>query len=120
MSRTEQELPGGLGLGDLALTQVLFGVGLPWVGVAAKLGSARGVFWLAAIVLFYIPSAVGVIYLSRIMPLEGGEWLTSSKLFIAATSAVIMGGLTAVAVLGLGVGKWISKAGGVLMLATFG
>jgi amino acid transporter len=162
------ELRRELGLTDLALTQVLFIVGLPWVGVAAKLGTAHVVFWLAAIVLFYIPSAAVVVYLSRIMPLEGGlyqwaklgfdgligflvawnlwlfailntseiglqvtqyvvyvagpssEWLTGSKLFIAATSAVIMGGLTAVAVLGLGVGKWVSKAGGALMLATFG
>lgn len=76
MSAAERELPRELGLADLALTQVLFIVGLPWVGVAAKLGTAHVVFWLAAIVLFYIPSAVVVIYLSRIMPLEGGlyQW----------------------------------------------
>src|SRR5213594_2506207 len=65
-----------LGLLDLTLTQVLFVVGLPWVGVAAKQGSAHVVFWLAAIVFFYIPSAIVVIYLNRLMPLEGGlyQW----------------------------------------------
>src|SRR5213594_3614223 len=65
-----------LGLLDLTLTQVLFVVGLPWVGVAAKQGSAHVVFWLAAIVFFYFPSAVVVIYLNRAMPLEGGlyQW----------------------------------------------
>src|SRR5258705_9873086 len=65
-----------LGLSDLALTQILFVVGLPWVGVAAKQGPSHVIFWLIAMVLFYIPSAVVVIYLNRLMPLEGGlyQW----------------------------------------------
>lgn len=65
-----------LGLTDLVLTQILFIVGLSWVGAAAKLGPSHTVFWLLAIVLFYIPSAVVVIYLNRLMPLEGGlyQW----------------------------------------------
>jgi glutamate:GABA antiporter len=65
-----------LGLTDLALTQILFIVGLPWVGVAAKQGPSHIILWLVAMLLFYIPSAVVVIYLSRIMPLEGGlyQW----------------------------------------------
>src|ERR1700675_3305055 len=46
-------LPKDLGLVDLTLTQVLFIVGLPWVGVAAKQGPAHVVLWLAAIVFFY-------------------------------------------------------------------
>jgi amino acid transporter len=66
-----------LGLRDLALTQILFIVGLSWVGTAAaKLGPTHITFWLLAILLFYIPSAVVVIYLNRLMPLEGGlyQW----------------------------------------------
>src|SRR5436189_673706 len=65
-----------LGLGDLALTQILFVVGLPWVGVAAKQGRSHVVFWLIAMVLFYLPSAVVVTHLNRLMPLEGGlyQW----------------------------------------------
>ncbi|MFN2622567.1 MAG: APC family permease [Chthoniobacterales bacterium] len=65
-----------LGLWDLALTQILFVVGSSWVGTAAKLGQAHLFFWLLAILLFYIPQAAVVIYLSRIMPLEGGiyQW----------------------------------------------
>jgi amino acid transporter len=65
-----------LGLGDLVLTQILFVVGSSWVGTAAKLGHAHLFFWLLAIVLFYIPQAAVVIYLSRVMPLEGGiyQW----------------------------------------------
>ena len=65
-----------LGLGDLALTQILFVVGLPWVGVAAKQGPSHVVFWLIAMALFYVPSAIVVIHLNRLMPLEGGlyQW----------------------------------------------
>ena len=65
-----------LGLTDLALTQILFIVGLPWVGVAAKQGPSHVILWLIAMLFFYIPSAVVVVYLNRIMPLEGGlyQW----------------------------------------------
>src|SRR5437588_2413159 len=65
-----------LGLRDLVLTQILFVVGSSWVGTAAKLGSSHLFFWLLAILLFYIPQAVVVIYLNRRMPLEGGiyQW----------------------------------------------
>ncbi len=65
-----------LGVRDLVLTQILFIVGLSWIGVAGKLGSAHVVLWLLAIVLFYLPSAAVVMYLSRLMPLEGGlyQW----------------------------------------------
>jgi amino acid transporter len=65
-----------LGLRDLVLTQILFIIGLSWVGAAGKLGPAHVVFWLVAITLFYFPSAAVVIYLNRLMPLEGGlyQW----------------------------------------------
>lgn len=156
-----------LGLTDLALTQILFIVGLPWIGVAAKQGPSHVVLWLLAILLFYIPSAVVVIYLNRIMPLEGGlyqwaklgfsetlgflvawnlwlfailntseiglqitqyigyivgpggEWLTNSKWFTGVVSFVIIGALVLLTTVGLGVGKWVHKAGGILMLITF-
>src|SRR5215470_19915068 len=65
-----------LGLLDLALTQILFIVGLGWIGTAAKLGPSHTVFWLTAAALFYVPSAIVVIYLNQLMPLEGGlyQW----------------------------------------------
>ncbi len=65
-----------LGLRDLVLTQILFVVGSTWVGAAAKLGHAHLFFWLLAILFFYIPQAGVVIYLNRLMPLEGGiyQW----------------------------------------------
>jgi amino acid transporter len=65
-----------LGLFDLVLIQVVFVVGTVWVGWAAKLGQSQMVFWLIAILLFYLPLAAVVIFLNRQMPLEGGiyQW----------------------------------------------
>src|SRR6267154_1413988 len=70
------ELKKELGLGDLILTQILYVVGSHWVGTAAKLGSSQIVFWLLAVVWFYVPLTAVVIYLNRVMPLEGGlyQW----------------------------------------------
>jgi glutamate:GABA antiporter len=72
----EAELRKELGLRDLVLTQILYVVGLSWVGAAAKLGNSQIIFWLAAMILFYLPQAAVVIYLSRRFPLEGGlyQW----------------------------------------------
>ena len=156
-----------LGLTDLVLTQILFIVGLPWVGVAAKQGPSHVVLWLVAILLFYIPSAVVVIYLNRQMPLEGGlyQWaklgisdllgfmvawnlwlfailntsevglqvtqylsyiigpgsesLNTNPWFIAGANVVIISTLVLITIVGLGVGKWVHKAGGILMIAVF-
>ncbi|PYS49568.1 MAG: amino acid permease [Acidobacteria bacterium] len=156
-----------LGLRDLVLTQILYIVGLSWVGAAAKLDTAHVAFWVLAIILFYLPSAVVVIYLNRLMPLEGGlyqwaklgfndfvgfmvawnlwlfviilnseiglqlatnlsyalgpsaQWLAGNKLFIAVSGCVIITMMTVISMLGLGVGKWIHNAGGLVMLVVF-
>src|ERR1043166_2579662 len=63
-----------LGLFDLVLTQIVFVVGTIWVGWAAKLGDHQMVFWLLAILTFYLPLAGVVIFLNRLMPLEGGVY----------------------------------------------
>jgi amino acid transporter len=71
------ELRKELSVADLAFAQILFIVGLQWVGVAAKQGPAHVVFWLIALALFYIPSAIVAVWLTRAMPLEGGlyQWV---------------------------------------------
>src|SRR5215471_10402695 len=68
-----------LGLRDLVMAQVLCVVGSSWVGIAAKLGRAPMAFWLGGILLYYVPLAIVVIYLNRMMPLEGGlyQWAKS-------------------------------------------
>src|SRR5947208_3253283 len=70
------ELKKELGVRDLALTQILFIIGLTWIGVAGKLGPSHVVMWLLAAVLFYLPLTVVVIWLNQLMPLEGGlyQW----------------------------------------------
>ncbi len=70
------ELKKVLGVRDLALTQILFIIGLTWIGVAGKLGPSHVVLWLLAIVLFYLPMTGVVIWLNQLMPLEGGlyQW----------------------------------------------
>src|SRR5579863_2408175 len=75
-SSAQAGLKRELGLRDLVLTQILFVVGLTNFGNSAKLGASHVVFWLTAIVLFYIPTALVVIHLNRWRPLEGGlyQW----------------------------------------------
>src|SRR6184192_4883335 len=95
-----------LGLHDLVLTQILFVVGSTWVGTAAKLGQAHLVFWLLAIVFFYIPQAAVVIYLNRLMPLEGGlyQWaklgfnefvgfIVAWNLWLLSITVIALGGM---------------------------
>jgi amino acid transporter len=95
-----------LGLFDLVLTQVLFVVGSTWVGTAAKLGQAHLFFWLLAILLFYIPQAAVVIYLSNRMPLEGGiyQWaklgfnefagfIVAWNLWLLSITVIALGGM---------------------------
>ncbi len=65
-----------LGIGDLILAQVLIVIVPEFFGTAVKAGSAHVVLWLLAILLFFIPHALVVAHLNRLMPLEGGlyEW----------------------------------------------
>ena len=70
-----------LRLRDLVLTQVLCVVGSSWVGVAAGLGRAQALTWIAAMLLFYLPMAASVIHLNRQMPLEGGLYAWARAAF---------------------------------------
>jgi glutamate:GABA antiporter len=156
-----------LGLFDLVLTQVVFVVGTIWVGWAGKLGHDQSVFWLLAILTFYLPLAAAVIFLNRLMPLEGGlyqwaklgfndfvafmvawnlwvfaisilagigltvttnisyaigpsaVWMKENWLMITLVSCGLVFGMMAAATRGLGVGKWVHNAGGVMLMMTF-
>jgi len=156
-----------LGLFDLVLTQVVFVVGTIWVGWAAKLGYEQNVFWILAIITFYLPLAAVVIFLNRLLPLEGGlyqwakaafgdlvafmvawnlwvfailiasgiglvvttnisyaigpsaDWMRSSKWFITLISCSLVLGMIAAATRGLGIGKWVHNAGGIMLMITF-
>jgi glutamate:GABA antiporter len=156
-----------LRLRDLILTQVLSVVGSSWVGIAAGLGRAQALTWIAAMILFYLPMAISVIYLNREMPLEGGlyvwartafgdlggfmtawnlwfygiaitaailyavptelsyligpsaMWLPESHLASFLIVAAIVLAITAAAVRGLELGKWIHNIGGVSVLIVY-
>src|ERR1700723_1669477 len=156
-----------LRLRDLVLTQVLWAVGSSWVGIAAGLGRAQTVTWIAAMILFYLPMAVSVIYLNREMPLEGGLYVWARTAFgdlggfmtawnlwfygIAITAAilyaiptelsyligptaawlpeshpvsflivaVVVFAITAAAIRGLELGKWIHNIGGISILVVY-
>ncbi len=156
-----------LGLFDLVLTQVVFVVGTIWVGWAAKLGNEQNVFWILAILTFYLPLAAAVIFLNRLMPLEGGlyqwaklafndfvafmvawnlwvfaisilagiglvvttnlsyaigpraGWMKESTTTITVISSVLVIAMILAATRGLGLGKWVHNAGGLMLLITF-
>ena len=111
------ELRRELGVTDLTLTQILFIVGLPWVGVAAKQGPAHVLLWLAAIVFFYLPSAAVVIHLNRAMPLEGGLYQWAARGFNGLTGFLVAWNLWLFAILntsetGLQVTQYFRYMGG--------
>jgi amino acid transporter len=70
------ELRKELGFRDLILAQILCVIVPDFFGTAVKAGPSHVVLWLLAILLFFIPQALLVAHLNRLMPLEGGlyEW----------------------------------------------
>jgi amino acid transporter len=59
--------------------QILLVVGVTWIGIAAKQGGIHLVFWIAAILTLFLPSAAVVTYCVKIWPHEGGvyQWTTN-------------------------------------------
>lgn len=70
------ELRKELGLRDLILAQILLVIVPDFFSTAVKAGAAHMALWLLAIALFFVPQALVVSHLNRLMPLEGGlyEW----------------------------------------------
>lgn len=96
------ELKKELRLVDLALSQALYIVGIQWLGTAGKLGSAHIMYWIPAVLLFYIPSGIVVIHLSGEMPLEGGLYQWSKLRFGDAVGFLVALNLWATVVLVVG------------------
>jgi glutamate:GABA antiporter len=142
-------------------------VGSSWVGIAAGVGQAQFLVWLAAFAFFYAPMAIATYYLNREMPLEGGlyEWarrsfgdgigfmtawniwayaltsiatilfqlpselaymigpaaagLPESRILVYVALCGIVALLTATAVRGLGLGKWIHNVAGAAIILAF-
>jgi len=79
-----------LKLRDLVFAQIAYVVGWAWLGYAARLGPGHLLYWLPAVLLFYIPSGIVVLHLSSEMPLEGGiyQWV---KLRLGALPGFLVG-----------------------------
>ena len=56
-----------LGIVDLALAQIVYIVTLEFFGTAARAGPSHVVLWLLAIAFFFIPQALVVAYLNRLI-----------------------------------------------------
>jgi amino acid transporter len=124
-----------LGLFDLVLTQVVFVVGTFWVGWAGRLGHEQNIFWILAIVTFYLPLAVAVIFLNRLMPLEGGlyQWsklafndfvafMVGWNLFVFAVTILAGAGLIVTTNLSYAIGppaSWIRDSAKMITLISF-
>jgi amino acid transporter len=63
-----------LRLRDLVQMQILLVVGVTWIGIAAHQGGTHILYWLAAIVTFFLPSAAVVGFCVKIWPQEGGVY----------------------------------------------
>ena len=63
-----------LGLRDLVPMQILLVVGLTWAGNAAKQGETHLWFWLAGVLLLFVPLAMVVSWCVTLWPLEGGVY----------------------------------------------
>ena len=96
------ELKKELRLVDLALSQALYIVGIQWLGTAGKLGSAHIIYWIPAVLFFYVPSGIVVIHLSREMPLEGGLYQWAKLRFGEAIGFLVALNLWATVVLIVG------------------
>ena len=70
------ELIRALKVRDIVLFNVVAIVGIRWISLAAATGPSSISLWILALILFFIPQAVAVIYLSKKYPVEGGvyEW----------------------------------------------
>jgi glutamate:GABA antiporter len=65
-----------LRLFDLFLAQILLVIIPDYLSTSVKAGSAQVFYWVLGIVFFFVPLAMVVIHMSRLLPLEGGmyEW----------------------------------------------
>jgi amino acid transporter len=122
------ELKKELRLIDLVLSQALYIVGIQWLGTAGKLGSAHVMYWIPAVLLFYIPSGIVVIHLSREMPLEGGLYQWAKLRFGEAVGFLVALNLWATVVLVVGsmvsmltdnIGYAVGPAGGWVVESKF-
>ena len=123
-----------LGLFDLVLAQILIIIVADYMGTAVKAGTAHVFFWILAIALFFVPQALVVIHMSRLLPVEGGlyEWariafndqlgfLVAWNLWLYVILYVGLGGLLTVSFGSYVISgaAWIASSKSMIVLASF-
>ena len=123
-----------LGLLDLILAQILIIIIADYMGTAVKAGSSHVVFWLLAIAAFFVPLALVVIHMSRLLPVEGGlyEWarvafndqigfLVAWNLWLYVILYVALGGLVTASFLSYAIPRiaWIASSKWLIVAASF-
>jgi amino acid transporter len=104
-----------LGLRDLVPMQILLVVGLTWAGTAARQGETHVAFWVAAVVLFFLPLASVVGWCAKLWPQEGGVYQWTKHVWGAPAGFMTawnfgVWALMAVAAIGVQVAAAISYA----------
>src|SRR5262249_3412633 len=91
----------------------------------AKLGFSEFVGFMVAwdlwIFAILIMSSIGLTVVTNLSYALGphARWMATNRWFITGFSVLMVGTLVAVSTRGLGVGKWVHNAGGVLLSLTF-
>lgn len=125
-----------LGLRDLVLAQLLYIIIPEFFGTAAKAGPSHVALWILAIAVFFIPEALVVAHLNRLMALEGGlyEWarlafgegigfLVAWNLWLYAVIYMALAGLITTSFVGYALGPnaaWISETKWVVLSVSVG
>jgi glutamate:GABA antiporter len=123
-----------LGLRDLVLAQLLYIIIPEFFGTAAKAGSSHVALWILAIAVFFIPEALVVAHLNRLIPLEGGlyEWarlafgdgigfLTAWNLWLYSVIYMALAGLITTSFVAYALGPndaWISETKWLVLTAS--
>ena len=123
-----------LGLPDLVLAQLLIIIVADYMGTAVKAGTAHVVFWIVAVLTFFIPQGLVVNHLNKRLPIEGGlyEWariafgdqigfLVAWNLWLYAIIYVGLGGLLTVSFVSYVIpgAEWIASSKILIIAASF-
>jgi amino acid transporter len=124
-----------LGLADIALAQILYLTIPEFFGTAARAGASHVFLWLLAIILFFIPEALVVARLNRLIPLEGGlyEWarlafgdrigfMVAWNMWLYGVIYMALAGMITLSFLGYALGPqaaWIAQNKWLLLAASF-
>src|SRR5829696_5567864 len=91
-----------------------------WVKLGLGEWAGFMVAWNLWVFAILVMSGIGLSVVTNLSyAFEGGRWVAESRWFVTLFSVALVGAMVAVSTRGLGLGKWVHNAGGVLLLLTF-